>query len=234
MTFYKIYGSGVSPCYNQLKALKMSVISQLDRLASAPTSLLTWYAKAGRLEFTGPVIYRWLAKTANYLNAEFGEDSGALIVFDLPQSWRTAFWVLGAQLAGSEVSFSLNDASSADLVVTASAPTAADILAEQVGLPVLLQDMGPLALRWLGEPVAGAADAIAEINSQADGFLFPVSAGFQVAGAVLPEGAGPVFLTGGEANYIELIWAAWSCGRRVVWVEPGLDAEGIRAQELAG
>lgn len=233
LTFYKIYGSGFFPCYNQSKAVKMSDVSQLDKLASTPTSLLTWYAKDGRLEFTGPVIYRWLAKTANYLNSEFGENSGSLIVFDLPQSWRTAFWVVGAKLAGSEVSFSLNDVASADLVVTASANTAAEILSEQLGLPVLLQDLGPLALRWMGPLVPGAADAIAEINSQADGLIFSISTDFHLPAVSLPKGTGPVFLTSGEANYIEHTWAAWSCGRRVVWVEPGLDAASIQTQELA-
>lgn len=210
----------------------MSDVSQLDKLASTPTSLLTWYAKDGRVEFTGANIHRWLAKTVNYLCAELGEDAGALVVLDLPVSWRTAFWTLGVQLAGCEVSSSLAEADAADLLVTASAEVAEQLLAEQPGLPVLLQDLGPLSLHWLGAPVTGAADAIAEINSQPDGLVFPISAGFSPVLPVLPEGAGPVFLSANDPQYIALMWAAWAQNRRVVWVEEGLDVAAIRAQEL--
>ncbi|MCS4484048.1 hypothetical protein NXS08_00890 [Gleimia sp. 6138-11-ORH1] len=210
----------------------MSDIPQLAVLSKTPTSLLVWYAKDGRIEFTGPNIYRWLAKTCNYLCEELGEDSQGLLVLDLPPSWRTLFWSLGAALAGVEVSFSPLEVDSADLFVTNNHEVATKVSADQVGLPVLLQEMSPLALGWLGEPFSAGSDAIAEINAQPDGFIYPPIKFVPSVSFEHSDTTEPLFLEAGEANYVELIWKAWETGRRVVWIEPGEDIPKIRQQEL--
>lgn len=211
----------------------MFTLTHFRTLQHTPTNLLTWYSPAGRLEFTGPVITRWIAKGVNYFCSEFGEDSQAEVVVDLPHSWRTLFWRLGAAFAGINCVSKASDC--AEMVITSSTQTALKLLADDPGLPVLLQDMGELSLRWMGIEVAGALDAIAEVSSQPDDLIY---APCEIALPDLREEVsslnrgGVLFITTDPVNYLELTLTAWTLGLRVVWVAPGLNVETIVGQEL--
>lgn len=218
-----------------MKAQKMFTTTHLEELKRKPTSLLTWYSSTGRVEFTGPVIARWIAKTTNFFCSEFGEDSGASVVLDLPVSWRRLFWQAGAGFAGVNCLTSSVSVSEAEMVVTNQAEKALLLLENDPGLPVLLQEMGDLALRWNGQQVPGTLDAIAELSSQPDDLVYSAS------DFPLPNTPGElsaygdqavVFLTTSPLDFVELTLAAWKELRRVVWVEPGLDIARVKQQEL--
>lgn len=205
----------------------------LTWMESTPSAVLTWYTKSGRLEFTGPVMARWLAKTANYVDEVLGGEQPG-VALALPASWRTLVWATGAGLAGGSVSITAApDLSSFDIFVTSSEDEARAAATDDPGLIVLLQDLGMMALGWSGDMPDGVSDAIAEVGSQPDGLAF--------TGAVparLPEGEPSPSLADGNQPvvvrgepYIGSIWEAWRGQRPAIWIEPGLDTDAIMAQE---
>lgn len=205
----------------------------LTWMESTPSAVLTWYSQSGRLEFTGPVMARWLAKTANYVDEVLGGEQPG-VALALPASWRTLVWVTGAGLAGGSVYIiSEADLSRFDIFVTSNEDEARAAAADDPGLIVLLQDLGMMALEWSGDLPDGVSDAIAEVGSQPDGLAF--------AGAVparLPQGEPSPSLEAGNQPvvvcgepYIGSIWEAWRLQRPAIWIQPGLDTDAIMAQE---
>lgn len=153
----------------------------VTRLFARPGPALTWYGADGaRTELGGPVVARWLAKTANLLGTElagslFGEfpsPSGAacedaegspagIIRVDLGCSWQSLVWTVAAWLSGwtvvgpasiSAPGDSLRDEGDATVWVVASLDAAA-VEAAETGVWVLAHDLAPLALGWSGEPL---------------------------------------------------------------------------------
>lgn len=208
--------------------------SHLDKLNHWSGSALTWYTSEGRLDFTGPNVYRWLAKTTNFLISEFGESPQALLILDLPPSWRTLYWLTSAGLAELAVTTDRSLVDEADLVVTTDASFASALVEEQPGLPVLLQDLGPLSLRWMGPTVPGALDAIGEISAQPDTLVYPASGeatDLVESDFIFPEDVQAVVITKAEPDYATRIWHAWSVGKRALWADASLDIEAILKQE---
>lgn len=220
--------------------------TDFDWLQSTPSNVLTWYSPEGRLEFTGAVMARWLAKTANYVVEMFGEGA-ARVALDLPDSWRTLVWVTGAGFAGASTSIIKADLASVDLFVTADEERAGAAIEADPGLVVLLQDLGMMSLGWGGELPDGVEDAISEVSIQPD---VPVFGGVLPAG--IPEGEAassqqtdmPSLTNVTEADasgiqpaviegspYIAQIWQAWRDRRPAIWIEDGLDTERILRQE---
>ena len=205
----------------------------LTWMESTPSAVLTWYAKSGRLEFTGPVMARWLAKTANYVDEVLGGEQPG-VVLALPASWRTLVWATGAGFAGGSISVTAKpDLSSFDIFVTDSEAEAGAAVADDPGLIVLLQDLGMMALGWSGDLPEGVGDAIAEVGSQPDGLAFAEAFPAQLPkgepSASLEVGNQPVVIHG--EPYIGPIWNAWRAHKPAIWIEPGLDTNAIMAQE---
>ncbi|MDO5034498.1 MAG: TIGR03089 family protein [Actinomycetaceae bacterium] len=200
-------------------------------MSKNPAPVLTWYTSEGRLEFTGPVMVRWIAKTANYVVEMFGEE--AAVALGLPASWRTLVWATGAAFAGASVSVSDNsDLSVADLFVTADEDAASRAASEDPGLVVLLQDLGMMSFGWAGDLPSGVEDAIFEVNIQPDSLVVDVVPASLPIGEEVPAPAqaeGTEVIVG--SPYMGRVWQAWSEGRAVVWIEEGLDVDRILSQE---
>lgn len=206
------------------------------------SAVLTWYGEDGRVELVGPVVTRWISKTAHYIVDQFGEGAQPSVLIHLPPSWRTLMWVTGAGFAGADVRIvpidqQILSAREFDLVVTSSASTAAE-LAEDPGLIVLLQAMESFALGWEGELPTGVSDAIAEVSSHPDFIEFTEVAPLTPpTRAICDEhhtnvsGRGLV-ITDGSPAYIHCIWQAWETGKSALWIAPTLDQEPILRQEL--
>ena len=140
-------------------------------LSSTPSPSLTWYG-AHRVELSGPVLARWLAKTANLLGGElspglFGGGESAsppTIRVDLGRSWQGVVWEVAAVFSG----WSPIDEGGADVCVVADASAAAEALAAGSAW-VLAHDLAPLALSWRGGALPpGVLDALGELMAQAD------------------------------------------------------------------
>lgn len=200
-------------------------------------AVLTWYSTDGRVEFVGPVMSRWVAKSANYLVETFGEGEEPSVVLSLPDSWRTVAWAAGAGLAGAKVTVSDSpDLSEADVFVTADEDVAARVAEEDPGLIVLLQDLGLMTTSWEGELPDGVEDAIAEVSGQPDGIAFVDVQDADIPGGMPAPGAGDptghvVIMTDAPRDYIGRIWQAWISGRPALWVDPSLDIDRILEQE---
>lgn len=143
----------------------------VDVLSSCHSPALTWYG-AERVELSGPVLARWLAKTANLLVGELdptlfgvaGRTSAPTIRIDLGPGWQGVVWEVAAILSGWEVI----DEGGADVGVVADASAAAGALAEGTGV-VLAHDLAPLALSWGGgELPEGVLDALGELMAKSD------------------------------------------------------------------
>ncbi|MDO5720240.1 MAG: TIGR03089 family protein [Actinomycetaceae bacterium] len=215
--------------------------SHLQKLRENRSAVLTWYDDNGRVELVGPVVTRWISKTAHYLVDLFGEGAQPSVLIHLPPSWRTVMWVTGAGFAGADVQIvgadrPVHSAREFDLVVTSSASTARD-LARDPGLIVVLQALKPFALQWEGELPAGVADAIGEVSSQPDFIQFTDVSALPTHEADCDQHhtkgsrCGAV-LTDGSPTYIQCIWQAWEQGLSALWIDPTLDQEPILRQEL--
>lgn len=71
--------------------------------ASSPA--LVWYSRRGRIELSGAVLARHLAKNAAFLEAECEGGSSSGVVIDLPVDWKMVTWALGTLLAGAPLAF---------------------------------------------------------------------------------------------------------------------------------
>ncbi|MGO3085807.1 TIGR03089 family protein [Ancrocorticia populi] len=138
----------------------LDVYQALVNRGTAPA--LTWYGPDGRMELSGKVAANHMAKIAGYLADEVWLDEGASLLLDLPSHWKTCLWGLGGMLAGLEVEVG-GAADIPDAVLTnrpESAPDADNTIA---------LDLGPLALSWMGDPLApGIFDGSAEVMGSPD------------------------------------------------------------------
>lgn len=152
---------------------------------------LTWYASQenpdvpmSRQELGGPVLSRWLAKTANLLGTELADlfdDSPTprSILIDLPHTWQEIIWAIAASIMGWDLYFPTQEnptpsAHTTDVLVTntASPHSAAHIEhALTHGTDVLVHNTTALALSWNGALPPGAIDALEAIMSQPDALV---------------------------------------------------------------
>lgn len=211
----------------------------VDVLSSCHSPALTWYG-AERVELSGPVLSRWLAKTANLLLGELdpglfggaGRTSAPTIRIDLGPSWQGVVWEVAAGLCG----WQLVDEGGADVGVVADASAAAGALAEGTGV-VLAHDPAPLALSWGGgELPEGVLDALGELMAQSDalevdpgGVEAPSRWGLGSGGG---GGGGRRLLTvggggGGSHALVEglvgTLVGLWEAGGSAVVVDTGVD-----------
>lgn len=127
-----------------------------------------------RVELSGPVARRWLAKTDNFLDQEFpyGADTFAV---DLPQHWRSPFWLLAPWLRGMEL-FDADRAADADLVVSGNVAFLGDLEDEGASGTLVAQTADSFALAWPGDLPAGVLDGTADILSYGDEVETPMTA----------------------------------------------------------
>ena len=110
-----------------------------------------------------------MAKIAGYLADEVWLDEGSRLLLDLPSHWKTCLWGLGGMLAGLEVAIGTT-ADTPDGVITNHPETPPD--ADNV----IALDLGPLALSWMGDPLAsGVFDGSAEVMGSPDQLMDTVA-----------------------------------------------------------
>lgn len=150
-----------------------------DLLSPVPQPVLTWFApaeptpgspgvnsRAERIELSGPVARRWLAKTDNFMADEFPFGAATFSV-QMPAHWRAPFWILAGWLRGLA------------LVEPASAPELDLVVSNDLNLLEALQnDLGPdvlvaqpldsYAFAWDGDLPFGITDGTADIMAFGD------------------------------------------------------------------
>lgn len=155
-----------------MTGIPFTAVTWCQELEAAAAPRLTHYGQhlvfgENRVELSGPVMARWLAKTDNFLTEEFPFD-GETFHLGLPRCWQRIVWETTCLLRGWE---SEEDAAEADLVVSDDV----EVLkaAASSGQTSVAQTQHPLALQWPGELPAGVIDGTAALFGQADKILYP-------------------------------------------------------------
>ncbi|WRS30219.1 TIGR03089 family protein [Actinomycetaceae bacterium MB13-C1-2] len=190
------------------------------RITNVSEPVLTWFAPAGRerIELSGPVARRWIAKTDNFMASEFpygGEHFCAL----LPAHWRTPFWLLVPWMRGMRLE-PPRTATDVDLVVSDDSAFLESI-ADQGGPDALVaQNLHSLALAWSGELPGTMLDGIADVMTYGDWVEDPAEAepGVQLVSESIewvppklwtkPEEQGLPIETLGSLDYVGPLFAA--------------------------
>ncbi|WP_099331778.1 TIGR03089 family protein [Actinomyces minihominis] len=197
---------------NQLDA---TVLTSL--LSPRPGPVLTWFESPAikldgsvdtaqgrdRIELSGPVARRWIAKTDNFMASEFPFGATGFTT-SLPAHWRTPFWIAVCWMRGLEKRAG-GTTGGLDLAVSDSLGFLT-ALQEEIGPDVLIaQTTDSLAFAWPGELPFGITDGIADVMSYADEVEMPhtanqdtllVSEGVEWFSADLAAGAAPLTLKG--------------------------------------
>lgn len=199
--------------------------------------MLTYYGEGERIDLSGSVVARWLAKIANYLDLEGFSGPGNQVLVALPPHWRSVVWMCGTWLAGSCVTTDIPASEKPWPEVTVSNNQA--ILQESKSQVILAQTMPSLALRWSDELPTYALDALPELMAQADDLLgLPAASETDLA---LPqmtfEELNPNYElpqrvlvpNPNEISAARICWQAWSAGKSVVLVTD----DTVNLQEVA-
>jgi hypothetical protein len=135
----------------------------INRLTDFPKPVITWYG-IDRIELSGPVLARWLAKTENLLEAEtpFGLVTFAL---KMPLTWRALPWYTCAQFRGLTLS------QTPDLLVTNQPEEDLQRLAPFVPEITVASPVESLAFNWPGTLPYGVLDGAADVIAQPDQLL---------------------------------------------------------------
>ncbi|WP_076463979.1 hypothetical protein [Actinomyces mediterranea] len=144
----------------------------IDDLAANRSPALTVYS-AERVELNGPVLARWLAKTANLLRNEFDPDLFGPT--DAPARihvrvglWQDLIWMLAARAMGWLSANDAADLSVGDLLVISEIDEDAASAAER-GVVILAQQQDFLAFSWAGGELGGGIDdALTALMAQSD------------------------------------------------------------------
>lgn len=211
----------------------LDVYTALVHRGTAPA--LTWYGADGRMELSGKVAANHMAKITGYLADEVWLDEGARLLLDLPSHWKTCLWGLGGMLAGLEVAIGTT-ADTPDGVVTNHPETPPD--ADNV----IALDLEPLALSWMGAPLApGIFDGSAEVMGSPDQLMDSSRhasgnfAKWESRGTLQPAGE-RLLISGAIATNpaSTLAAVAWQLGRgSVVVLQDGTDPEKVVIAEGA-
>lgn len=150
-------------------------------LSKESTPVLTWLGpkRAGgeereRVELSGPVARRWLAKTDNFLDQEFPYGAETFVAL-LPTFWRSPFWLLAPWLRGLKM-VSPRDAADADLVVSNDLGFLEGVADEGGPDAIIAQTLESFELAWPGGLPAEILDGTADILSYGDEVEAPKTA----------------------------------------------------------
>lgn len=150
-------------------------------LSSKPTPVLTWFEPLSaeekpreRVELSGPVARRWLAKTDNFLDSEFPY-GGETFTTLLPAHWRAPFWVMTPWLRGMALQ-PPKHASDFDLVVSNDTSYLESVFDEGGPDALIAQTLDSFALQWPGDLPGGLLDGTADILSYGDEVEMPYTA----------------------------------------------------------
>ena len=128
--------------------------------------VLTWVVPEGRIELSGPVARRWIAKTDNFLASELPYGGERFCVL-LPTHWRYPFWLIAPWLRGMEL-VSTEEATDTDLVVSDDL----DFLratAEEGGADTLVaQSTDSMVTSWGANLPPELLDGIADVMTHGD------------------------------------------------------------------
>lgn len=146
------------------------------RITDVSEPVLTWFNDDGseRIELSGPVARRWIAKTDNFMASEFpyGGDRFAVL---LPPHWRTPFWLLVPWMRGMRLEAPLL-AADVDLVVSNDLGFL-QATADQGGPDALIaQTEDSLALSWPSSLPGTVLDGIADVMTHGDWVEDPLTA----------------------------------------------------------
>ncbi len=202
---------------------------------------LTWYG-ADRVELGGPVVARWLAKSANLLGTDhspalWGGPEAGTLALTLGRSWQGGVWALAARLMGWHVV--PTGEGGADLEITA-ALTEEHLLRAEEGAAILAQDLSPLSFAWPGVLPETIGDALGALMAQPDVLACSPGEDAQtveefVAASGVPTGPAlsRVMVLSVDAEVDAAVLAAnWLAGTSVVLVDP--DHHDLGAREGIG
>ena len=127
-----------------------------------------------RVELSGPVARRWVAKTDNFLASELPY-GGSRFVTLLPPHWRSPFWLIGAWLRGMTLVPAWAGAN-ADLVVANDVDVLEAIRDEGGPDALVAQTQDSLALAWPGTLPPEILDGTADVMSFGDWVDSPMTA----------------------------------------------------------
>lgn len=159
---------------------ELNAASLTESLTHRPAPVLTWFSPPGevggtsaaalpreRIELSGPVARRWIAKTDNFLAAEFPFPADAFTTYFSSPHWREPLWIVTCWLRGLR-RLSPQEAQRVDLAVSSDI----DVLEEmrdELGLDVLVaQTTDSLALSWPTDLPFGITDGVADVMSHGD------------------------------------------------------------------
>lgn len=214
----------------------------IDFLEQSTYPMLTWH-EPQRVELSGPVIAKWLSKVINYRLEEFGEDELTAQI-ELPAIWQGLIWVLGLNMATTEVLVASEKSSllhpQAQLLISDNLETLERASSE--GIVALAQRTDPLNMASLHDLPAMVEDGAAGLMTQSDtplAFLEPSE-------TKLPWVLPPANASRGGCQTIIVkpqmtlstitheVLAAWQAGDTPLLIDSDLDVEKIIAQESWG
>lgn len=199
----------------------------IDDLAATASPALTVYC-AERVELNGPVLARWLAKTANLLGNEF--DPSLFGPADAPARihvrvglWQDLIWTLAARSMGWLSIDDEADLSIGDLLVVSEVDEGAAFAAER-GVAVLAQQPDFLAFSWAGDELGrGIDDALAALMAQADSLEVPVPDNApsieQIASHPVRAASSPRWCASTRTDPLCAAVGAWCAGAGLVLVD---------------
>lgn len=205
-----------------------------DLIDAARRPILTWYGP-DRIELSGPVLARWLAKADNFLAQEFPFGPGSAHIA-LPLSWQRLVWEATLRAR----SWSLNsDTTEIDLTVGDDLDLL--ISAANAGQVAVAQTLAPLALRWPGQLPDAVLDGAGELLGQPDRVMWPDPVGqagpADADGQSLPilpieaaQGDRLLLTTQDPLQLLSQAFGAWLVGASVVVIA---ETDGETARRIA-
>lgn len=146
-------------------------------LTRRPAPVLTWFgapsgsddpnARRERIEISGPVARRWIAKTDNFLAAEFPFPADAFTTYFPSPHWREPLWIVTAWLRGLRY-FPARDAERLDLAVSSDLNVLVEMRDEEGPDVLVAQTTDSLALAWAPDLPFGVMDGTADVMSYGD------------------------------------------------------------------
>lgn len=138
------------------------------KITTTSAPVLIWLSPEHeeRIELSGPVARRWIAKTDNFLGSELPYGGDQLAVF-LPNHWRTPFWLIAPWLRGMQL-VSPDRACDTDLVVSNDLGFLQAVQDEGGPDALVAQELDSMSLAWQGDLPASFLDATADVMTFGD------------------------------------------------------------------
>lgn len=147
-----------------------------DRITTVAEPVFTWLGPNGqeRIELSGPVARRWLAKTDNFMDSEFPYGGNKFITL-LPCHWRSAFWIIVPWLRGFQLQ-NQQAAEEVDLIISNDLGFLEAAAAQGGPSTLVAQTQDSLALSWPGVLPPTVLDGIADVMTFGDWVENPFTA----------------------------------------------------------